>query len=123
MSAWVCDNEKRSFFSKRDRIARQDGFAGILKKRVYSNQWFAVYLQPNNLGFSRLGLIVSKRLIPKAVQRNKIKRMIRESFRVTPRCGVEFDVVVRLKVGFDAKNQAHVNIALTAAFREILITK
>lgn len=119
----MCDNEKRSFFSKRDRIARQDGFAGILKKRVYLNQWFAVYLQPNNLGFARLGLIVSKRLIPKAVQRNKIKRMIREGFRVAPRCGVEFDVVVRLKARFDAKNQAHVNIALTDAFREILITK
>ena len=37
--------------------------------------------KPNNLGFNRLGMIVSKKSTPKSVQRSKLKRKIRESFR------------------------------------------
>ena len=39
--------------------------------------------KPNNLGFNRLGMVVSKKSIPKSVQRSKVKRRIREAFRKT----------------------------------------
>lgn len=35
----------------------------------------------NDLGFARLGMAVSKKNLPKAVDRNRVKRIIRESFR------------------------------------------
>ena len=36
---------------------------------------------PNRQGFSRIGVSVGKRRLPKAVQRNRAKRMARELFR------------------------------------------
>lgn len=35
----------------------------------------------NDLGHARLGLAISKRVSKRAVERNRIKRVIRESFR------------------------------------------
>ena len=38
-------------------------------------------MKPNELGFARLGLIVSKKIERHAVKRNWIKRILRETFR------------------------------------------
>ena len=68
-------------------------------KRVFSNP--VKFFQPgllalcskNSLGYSRLGMAVSKKNLPKAVDRNRIKRLIRESFRMSLR-NESVDVVV-----------------------------
>ena len=55
-----------------------------------------VMVRPNAAGFPRLGMIVAKRLLGRAVDRNRVKRCVRESFRLAlpelPAC----DFVVRL---------------------------
>jgi ribonuclease P protein component len=55
-----------------------------------------VMARPNQVGHARLGMVVSKRLLPRAVDRNRVKRCIRECFRLKlaelPAC----DFVVRL---------------------------
>jgi ribonuclease P protein component len=55
-----------------------------------------VMARPNEAGFPRLGMIVAKRLLKRAVDRNRVKRCVRESFRLVlpdlPAC----DFVVRL---------------------------
>lgn len=55
-----------------------------------------VMVRPNQVGHPRLGMIVAKRLLARAVDRNRVKRCIRESFRQVlpelPAC----DFVVRL---------------------------
>lgn len=42
---------------------------------------FVVLHQINTLKTARLGLAISKKALPKAHQRNRIKRVLRESFR------------------------------------------
>ena len=46
------------------------------------NAHFGVYAAKNQLGHARLGLVVSKKVSKKAVVRNRVKRLIRENFRL-----------------------------------------
>jgi len=48
----------------------------------------------NNLEIARLGLAVSKKQVRTAVERNKIKRVIRESFRKNQHFLKGLDIVV-----------------------------
>ena len=42
---------------------------------------FIAHVASNGLGFPRIGLAVSRRVSKRAVERNRIKRIIRDSFR------------------------------------------
>ena len=50
---------------------------------------------------ARLGMVVSKKNIPKSVERNRIKRLTRESFRKARSQIPQFDVVVLIRKGLD----------------------
>ncbi|NIS10116.1 MAG: ribonuclease P protein component [Candidatus Dadabacteria bacterium] len=52
----------------------------------------------NNLGYPRLGIVASKKNLPKAVMRSKFKRAIREIFRKNKECLESKDyLVINLK--------------------------
>jgi len=63
----------------------------------YGNRYFTVLAKPNDAGVTRLGLAVSKRVSAKAVARNRIKRLVRESFRTQARSLTPQDFVVIAK--------------------------
>lgn len=55
---------------------------------------FSVHVRPNSLGHARMGMTVSRRVSTKAVVRNRIKRCVRENFRVTQGILAGLDLVV-----------------------------
>jgi ribonuclease P protein component len=55
-----------------------------------------LYRLPNAIARPRLALIVPKRLAPRAVARNRIRRLIREAFRLQQHRIAGHDCVVRL---------------------------
>ena len=61
--------------------------------RVASNRYFAVYTYPNDKGHARLGLSIGKRT-GKAVVRNKLRRWLKEYFRLSYCRMLSVDIVV-----------------------------
>jgi len=52
------------------------------KGRRFSDEFFSVSVMHNQQGHPRLGLAIATRIFRTAVARNRIKRLIRESFRM-----------------------------------------
>ena len=64
------------------------------KKQKTSDRFFVVYFLKNSLDRSRVGITVSRKVSTRAVKRNRVKRLIRESFRTYQFSGDGLDIVV-----------------------------
>ena len=64
------------------RLRRPSEFAALrLSSGRAGGRCFHMRYRDNDLGHARLGLAISKRVSKRAVERNRIKRLLRESFR------------------------------------------
>jgi ribonuclease P protein component len=73
--------EKRATFPKTHRLSGKDSFSAVYDARVREARGpLTVYAKPNALPHARLGLSISRR-VGTAPRRNRIKRLLRESFR------------------------------------------
>lgn len=64
------------------RVRRAGDFAALRQASGrFGGRCFSVRWRPNGLDHARLGLAISKRVSKRAVERNRIKRLVRESFR------------------------------------------
>lgn len=53
------------------------------RKRSVSDSWLIVYACENELPYARIGLSVAKKILPLAKDRNRLRRLYREAFRLT----------------------------------------
>src|ERR671914_858627 len=90
--------ERRQTFPKAHRLGGELEFKAVYDARVRESRGpLTAYALPNDLGHPRLGLSVSRR-VGTAPRRNRIKRLLRETFRLMqhdfPR-GYDLVIVVR----------------------------
>lgn len=70
-------------FPKEFRLHQAREFQSVIQfKRSVSCQLLQLYLKPNKSKFPRLGLVVAKKIARNAVKRNKLKRVLKEVFRL-----------------------------------------
>ena len=75
---------RESFHLTRElKLLTADNFQNVFAKAErFGNHSFTVLARKNGLDYPRLGLAISKKCAKKAVDRNRIKRHFRESFRL-----------------------------------------
>jgi ribonuclease P protein component len=84
-----------------------------------STQHILLLTRSNSLGKPRLGLVIAKRHVKKAVQRNRIKRLIRESFRLNQSKLAGVDIVVLIRPGVDMQDNAALLKQLDGLWRRL----
>lgn len=92
---------------KQERIVNDKEFEHVYKNgAIRKSGCLIIRFLTNKLEYPRLGIAVSKKIFRSAVARNRIKRLIREAFRLNkhqlPR-GTDFIIGIRVK-GKDLKS-------------------
>ncbi|CAJ2376982.1 MAG: ribonuclease P protein component [Gammaproteobacteria bacterium] len=91
-------------FARAMRLTDGAQFAAVFERRARAHDaHFSAHVAPNELGHARIGLAVSRRVSKKAVERNRLKRVMRESFRFHLRALGAADYVVVAKAGAAAQ--------------------
>ncbi|MBB5199832.1 ribonuclease P protein component [Glaciimonas immobilis] len=109
-------------FPRDRRIVKTDEFSSVFRLRpVYRTAHFVLYTRLNPLpdAKARLGVVAAKRLAPRAVTRNTVKRVTRELFRLTSLPPV--DCIVRLSKPVNTKAGPATTASLKRELRGELI--
>ena len=85
-------------FSKQAKLLKAADYNYVFDKPVRSSdRYLTVLARPNNLFHARLGLAFTKKRVKLAVARNRLKRISRESFRLSQlgqkKLGVDYIVL------------------------------
>ncbi|OEY66135.1 ribonuclease P protein component [Marinobacter sp. X15-166B] len=104
--------------------------ARLLKPRDYSevfsnvqvrvpHKHFLILATPNALGHARIGLVFSKKHLKLAVQRNRVKRVVRETFRLQPALP-SLDIVVLGRQGLAAVDNPELHTILNELWQRLV---
>jgi len=94
-------NRLANGFPRQVRLLSSNDFQKVFKQTSCRSvdQRLTVLARPNELDYARLGLAISKRIIKHAVGRNRVKRLVRESFRQHQQLLSGLDIVVLSRNG------------------------
>ncbi|MES9900474.1 MAG: ribonuclease P protein component [Sedimenticola sp.] len=88
-----------------------------------SDRYFTILYRPNALAHPRLGMAIAKKNLKRAVDRNLVKRLVREEFRLN-RSGLSgFDLVVMCKRGLPTSNKTLLKSSLERLIGKLVATQ
>jgi len=95
-------------FDKSRRLLTSADYSFVFDNAGYrvSHRHYLVLARKNTSDHARLGLVVSKKNIRLATQRNRVKRVVRETFRKTRHPLDSLDIIFLARKGFDTLQPA-----------------
>ena len=102
-------------FSRQRRLLNAGDFRRVFDKAEFkvADQHLLILARPSLHDHSRLGLVIAKKGIKLAVHRNRVKRVLRDSFRTSCTQTNEFplplDIVILPRKGFGELDNATVH--------------
>jgi ribonuclease P protein component len=104
-------------FPRQHRLIKTDDFSSVFnfRKRI-SGHYLAIHYQYNQHLHARLGLIVGKKVAKLSVERNYMKRVIKECFRLNRHQLPNLDLVIRAQRKFSHQDYK----ALLQELRDLL---
>jgi ribonuclease P protein component len=107
-------------FLRELRLLTPSDFTPVFKNPVVaSTNAFTLLAIKNNHDNPRLGLTIAKKRVKKAVARNRIKRLTRESFRLHQHDIPNIDIVVMAKNGTDKLSNSQLTKQLEKLWQKI----
>ena len=110
----------RQGFARSQRLLNAAAFDAVYARRLrVMDSFFSVNAAPNTLGLARLGLSIGAKAVGNSVARNRVKRVVRESFR---HCAPELaglDLVVGARNGARTAHNARLRESLEGLWKEI----
>ena len=102
------------------RLRRKGDFdAAYARGRRFADGFFAVTVMRNDMGAPRLGLAVAVRVAGGAVPRNRLRRIIRESFRLHQRELPAADLVVSARPAARVASATALRDSLAALWKKV----
>jgi ribonuclease P protein component len=91
--------------------------------RRLGNEFFTLSAQPNASSSARLGMSVAVRSMGGAVQRNRLRRLIRESFRVHRCMMPPLDLVIGARAAARGADRAQLRSSLEQLWQKIALQR
>jgi len=87
-------------------------------KRI-ADHFFSMIVRPNELGAPRLGLAVAIRTVGNAVARNRVRRIVKESFRLAQHELPAVDIVVAARAPVKGAPAADLRASLDVLWKKV----
>lgn len=114
------DDAVNAKFPPERRLRRPGEFKHVYATgRRFGNELFTVSVAPSESG-PRLGLSIAARILRHAVARNRVRRVVRESFRLQVLQLPPLDIVIGARAAVTEADNAHLRAALERLWRKII---
>lgn len=109
-------------FCREDRLPDAGAFSRVFNaaNARASHKYLLLLAAPNGLDHHRLGVIVAKKHVRLAVQRNRFKRVTREFFRTRQDCAEGLDVIIMARKGADTLDNNTLSTILRQQWQKLL---
>lgn len=108
-------------FNRESRLLTPEHFQQVFAKPLrFGSSHITILIKENSDKRNRLGLAIAKKRVKLAVQRNRIKRQVRESFRLNQHNLPHIDIVVMVKSGTDQLDNKEIRQQLEKIWQKII---
>jgi len=94
--------------------------AAYARGRRFGNEWLTATVRPNEQQTARLGLSIAARTVGNSVSRNRLRRLIRESFRLQQATLPPADYVIGARTAARAASAAVLREGLQRLWNQII---